>query len=99
MAILNFFASRAIEAFHSRGIGRVRATEVLASGTSSTVAADGDVLIVTNDSGSAIKVAVGTTPVAATTTATLTSSAYFSVLPNTQSPPFVLKAGDKIAIA
>ncbi len=98
MAILSFFATGAIEAFHARGIGRVRLAEVLASGTSTAEALGGEICIVTNDGDGVVKVAVGSTPNANATTATIATTAYFPILPGSQSPPFVMRAGDKIAI-
>ena len=81
------------------GIGVVRKRESVAVGAVSTVTAlAGEIIIVANEEGSSVFVAVGSTPDASATESTNDTSAGFVVPAGQLSSPFVATAGDKVSV-
>lgn len=81
------------------GIGAVRKREaVSAPGVTTATALAGEIIIVANEDGASVLVAIGANPDAAATTATNATSAGFVVPAGQLSSPFVANAGDKVSV-
>jgi hypothetical protein len=80
-------------------MGKIRATESIAMGGTTTIAAqDGEWAFIRNTETAAIKVAHGLVPDASATTATAQTSAYYG-LGIDQDLPVAVKTGDKFSAA
>ena len=95
----NFITPKGLQSIYQPAIANVRTREDLAAanGTSAGTAQAGEVALVGNGTSSAVAVAFGSAPDAATTTATATSSAGFCLGAGDKAM-IVVQIGDKINV-